>query len=336
MTIDIGKKIKKTDLCPSALLKLQEKAYAIDIKKLQKKIKSFEEISCPACNSKKSKNFFKKYSFNFKLCQKCKTIFMSPRPSQKIMDEYYSNSENYKFWAKYIFPKSEKIRKNEIHKLWIERIITYIKKFKLKHKSLLEIGSGYGTFGNLVITSNFFSKYLGIEPTPELSEVCKERKLKIINKKVEDVFLEEKFDIVVSFEVIEHIFNPQIFVRKINSLLKKNGSVFLSCPNGKGFDIEILKEKSQSVDSEHVNLFNPESMKILLQKNNFKVLEIFTPGRLDAEIVRDEILKGFSIKDEFLKKVLVNEWDKLGWPFQKFLAENNLSSHMWVCAKKIK
>ena len=97
---------------------------------------------------------------------------------------------------------------------------------KLKHKSLLEIGSGYGTFGNLVITSNFFSKYLGIEPTPELSEVCKERKLKIINKKVEDVFLEEKFDIVVSFEVIEHIFNPQKFVRKINSFLKKMDQYF--------------------------------------------------------------------------------------------------------------
>ena len=113
------------------------------------------------------------------------------------------------FGPNIFFLNLKKIRKNEIHKLWIERIITYIKKFKLKHKSLLEIGSGYGTFGNLVITSNFFSKYLGIEPTPELSEVCKERKLKIINKKVEDVFLEEKFDIVVSFEVIDIYLIPK-------------------------------------------------------------------------------------------------------------------------------
>ncbi len=97
-----------------------------------------------------------------------------------------------------------------------------------------------------------------------------------------------------------------------------------------------MKEKSQSVDTEHVNLFNPKSIEILLKKNNFKVLEIFTPGRLDAEIVRDEVLKGSIKLGDFLNKILIDEWDKLGWSFQKFLAENNLSSHMWVCAKKIK
>ena len=160
--------------------------------------------------------------------------------------------------------------------------------------------------------------------------------LVLLKKKIEDVFLKEKFDVIVSFEVIEHIFNPKSFIKKIHSLLKKNGSVFLSCPNGKGFDVEILKEKSQSVDTEHVNLFNPKSIEILLKKNNFKVLEIFTPGRLDAEIVRDEVLKGSIKLGDFLNKILIDEWDKLGWSFQKFLAENNLSSHMWVCAKKIK
>ena len=96
-----------------------------------------------------------------------------------------------------------------------------------------------------------------------------------------------------------------------------------------------MKEKSQSVDTEHVNLFNPKSIEILLKKNNFKVLEIFTPGRLDAEIVRDEVLKGSIKLGDFLNKILIDEWDKLGWSFQKFLAENNLSSHMWVCAKKL-
>ncbi len=183
MKIDIGKKIKKTDLCPGELLKLQEQAYAIDIKKLKEQMSSFVKINCPACGSKQNKNFFKKYDFNFKLCQKCETIFMSPRPSQKIMDEYYRDSENYKFWAEYIFPKSEKIRKNEIHKLWINRIINFLKKYKLPHKSLLEVGSGYGTFGSLVASSNFIKEYVGVEPTPELAEICEKRKLSIIKKK---------------------------------------------------------------------------------------------------------------------------------------------------------
>ena len=52
---------------------------------------------------------------------------MSPRPSEKQMAEYYANSENYEYWSKFIFPLSEKTRKNNIHKLWLSRIKRIIK-----------------------------------------------------------------------------------------------------------------------------------------------------------------------------------------------------------------
>ena len=38
--------------------------------------------------------------------------------------------------------------------------------------------------------------------------------------------------------------------------------------------------------------------------------------------------------DPFLKRVLVDEWERLGPPFQRFLAEHGLSSHMWLVARK--
>ena len=108
----------------------------------------------------------------------------------------------------------------------------------------------------------------------------------------------------------------------------------MSCPNGKGFDINVLKEKSQAIDSEHVNLFNTHSISLLLSKLNFETIDVFTPGRLDAEIVRDEAIKnGFKL-DPFLKKILIDYWEELGWPFQKFIAENKISSHMWIVAKR--
>ena len=61
-----------------------------------------------------------------------------------------------------------------------------------------------------------------------------------------------------------------------------------------------------------------------------------TPGRLDAELVRDAVLAGkHSLgNDAFLKRVLLDEWDRLGWPFQQFLAGNGLSAHMWLVARR--
>ncbi len=334
--IDIGKPISEKDLCPDELLQNQMKAYMRDIKKLQKKKKLFVSVNCPACNSQKSKFAFMKYKFSFRRCSSCETIFMSPRPTSKIMSDYYSNSENYKFWSEFIFPLSDKVRKNQIHKLWFERIKNFLVQNRRTHENILEIGSGFGTFGEIVISNKLFKKYVGIEPSPELFEVCLSKGLEVYKERLEKFTYKKKFDVAVSFEVIEHIFNPKDFLKKINRLLKRKGLIFLSCPNGQGFDIKVLKEKSQAVDSEHVNLFNTNSIGLLLERSGFKLIDVFTPGRLDAEIVRDEILKNNFKADDFLHELLIEKWETIGWKFQKFLASNNLSSHMWTIAEKIK
>ena len=41
---------------------------------------------------------------------------MAPRPSEAVMADYYAHSENYAYWAKHIFPASESVRRDKIHK----------------------------------------------------------------------------------------------------------------------------------------------------------------------------------------------------------------------------
>jgi hypothetical protein len=119
--------------------------------------------------------------------------------------------------------------------------------------------------------------------------------------------------------------------------LNENGLLIITCPNGSGFDIEILRTESDSVDHEHLNYFNPKSIKHLFEKNKLEILEIITPGELDAELVRNKVLSNkINLNSQpFLKKVLIDEWDLLGEKFQQFLIDNKLSSNMWVVAKKI-
>ena len=112
--------------------------------------------------------------------------------------------------------------------------------------------------------------------------------------------------------------------------------MIISCPNGQGFDISVLRETSLAIDPEHVNLFNPKSLGSLVESCGYEVLEATTPGRLDAEFVHTAIEDGtLDVSSRpFLKSVLSDEWDKLGWPFQQFLATNGLSSHLWLAARK--
>ena len=98
----------------------------------------------------------------------------------------------------------------------------------------------------------------------------------------------------------------------------------------------VLQDRSDTVDVEHLNYFHPASLSILLQTSGFEVLEALTPGKLDAELVRKKVLAGdVDISTQpFLQQVLLEGWDSLSVPFQQFLANNRLSSHMWLVARK--
>jgi 2-polyprenyl-3-methyl-5-hydroxy-6-metoxy-1,4-benzoquinol methylase len=334
----LGERLSEKELCPEDLLAEQEAAFARDIARMHRRAAEFVEVSCPACGGNEARPAFEKYGFRFKSCDACRTLYMSPRPSPAVMADYYSNSENYAYWAKYIFPASEASRREKIHKPWLERVVDLCDRHGVPRGTLLEIGPGFGTFSSVATQSGKFKRVLAVEPTPEMAQACRERGVEVIQKRVEDIGSEiGHVDVMVSFEVIEHLFEPRDYVAQCAALLPPGGLLVVSCPNGLGFDIAMLGPKALAVDAEHVNLFNPESLGQLLRRSGFAVLEASTPGRLDAEFVREAALKGEIdlSADPFLKRVLLDEWDTLGWPFQQFLAANTLSSHMWIAARRV-
>lgn len=334
---NIGEKLSEAELCPDDLLAGQEAAYARDIARLQARQDEFVAVGCPACGAEAHVPAFAKFGFSFRRCASCATIYMSPRPSEAVMADYYASSENYAYWATHIFPASEASRREKIHRPWLARILAYCERHGVPTGTLVEVGPGFGTFCAVATESGRFGRVLAIEPTPELARACRARGVEVIERRVEEAAVAVTgADVLVAFEVIEHLFAPRRFVHDAAKLLKPGGLLVLSCPNGLGFDIATLGPDSLAVDSEHVNLFNPDSLSLLTREAGFEILDVTTPGRLDAEFVRDAVLAGkIDLSGQpFLKRVLVEEWDSLGWPFQQFLAGNGLSSHMWLAARK--
>lgn len=335
--MDVGEKLSEKELCPDELLKGQEEAFARDIERLRAKQSQFVTVSCPACASADCRPELEKFGFSYVTCNQCETLYMNPRPSPEIMTAYYADSENYRYWAKYIFPASEASRREKIHKPWLRRVVDYCKRFGISKGTLVEIGSGFGTFCSVAQESGQFQRVIAVEPTPEMAQACRNRGLEVSNCRIEDIDPGElpPADVVVSFEVIEHLFEPRQFLEQCARLLKPGGLLVISCPNGQGFDITLLREKSLAIDVEHLNFFNPKSLRLFLESMDFTVLQTSTPGRLDAEFVHESAIKGEIdlSSDPFLKRVIVDEWEKLGWPFQQFLAEQGLSSHLWAAAR---
>ena len=327
----------ENDIRPYQLLREQKKRFQIDINNIKKRIHEFCFVNCPSCNANNYKLKFKKFNFQYVACQNCETSYVNPRPTPEIIKWYYTNSENYKFWNKYTFPLSEKSRIKSIIKPRINRILEICEKENVKKDLFVEVGPGFGTFGQELIKTNYFSKFLAIEPMPDLAETCRKKGLDVIEENIEDIKLNSvKATVIGSFEVIEHLFSPLEFLKGINKQLKKDGLIFITCPNINGFEVKTLGKISDTYDIEHLNYFSIESLSSLIEKSGFKVIQTMTPGLLDADIVRKKINLGqkkISNKN-FLHSILIKEWDQLGNSFQKFLSENKLSTHMWIVAKK--
>lgn len=339
MTALFSQPLSEKELCPDQLLSGQEAAYARDIARLMERKDEFVAVPCPACGASDGALAFEKFGCVFRTCATCATIYMSPRPSPAVMADYYGDSENYRYWATHIFPASEASRREKLHRPWLERVVDLCGRHEVPCGTLLEVGPGFGTFAALATASGRFARVLAIEPTPEMAAACRERGVAVIERRIEEVGDSELdgADVIVSFEVIEHLFAPETFIAQAWRLVRPGGLLILSCPNGQGFDVAMLGAHSQAIDTEHVNLFNPQSLGRLLEAHGFQVLEASTPGRLDAELVREAALKGDCdlTGDPFLRRVLLDEWDRLGWPFQQFLSANGLSAHMWLAARRL-
>jgi SAM-dependent methyltransferase len=144
-------------------------------------------------------------------------------------------------------------------------------------------------------------------------------------------------DLVTCFEVIEHVHAPVDFVRALLALAKPGGYVLVTGLGTEGFDIQILWERSKSISPpHHLNFLSVEGYERLFARVGFVEIEVRTPGRLDLDIVRNAWLADPSVLngDRFVRLLLRKRDAAVHERFQQFLAENHLSSHVRVLARR--
>ncbi len=332
-----AQKLSENEIRPDDIMEKQKDAMMADIEYILKRKSGFVKVKCPACNADRGRLAFQKYTLDYQRCGDCRTIYINPRPTEDQLADFYRNSQNYEYWNKYIFPATEDARREKIFKPRAERVREICKKQKMKPKTLVEVGAGFGTFCEEVQKLGFVEKVIAVEPTPGLAQTCRAKGLNVIESPVEKAeFAPGSVDLVCSFEVLEHLFDPADFIEKCAKIMRPGGLAVITNPNGEGFDVVVSPEHSGTVDVEHLNYFNPDSMRVLFERFGFEVLEVTTPGKLDAELVRKMFLSEQLKRedDPFLYQVLVERWDDLADDFQEFVAGHNLSSHMWTIARK--
>ena len=293
-----------------------------------------EEIDCPACNTI-GKQTFSKDSFDYCKCVVCCTLYVNPRPNVESFTNYYTNSPSSKYWATTFYKETADSRRKNIWKPKARIIADVLEGKDEKEYQIIDIGGGYGIFAEEMRKISRLPVMI-IEPAPHLAKVCREKGFTVIEKFLEKVSigdLSESPKCFVSFELFEHLHNPEDFLLNLNSLMQPNDLFIFTTLSGTGLDIQVLWENSPSVSPpHHLNFFNPSSIKIILERIGFKCIEVSTPGKLDIDILNNN---KEHVKNRFWKTFLDNTDDTQKQMWQTVVTESSLSSHMMVVCKKL-
>jgi 2-polyprenyl-3-methyl-5-hydroxy-6-metoxy-1,4-benzoquinol methylase len=162
---------------------------------------------------------------------------------------------------------------------------------------ILDVGCGDGTVSRLFLRAG--KVVFGVDIVPEFAEKASK---KGIEAKVADVtkdglpFLEMEMDVVCAGALIEHLYDPEFFLRECHRVLKEDGLLVLSTPNiasltsrlrmlfggGPKFYTPALSWQFGG----HIRIFTSRTLKRLVEENGFAVEEMtsnlvsFIPTRL--------------------------------------------------------
>jgi len=296
-----------------------------------------EDIPCPACESDSVEFSFEKNGFGYVICDVCGTLYQSPRPSQKDFERFYKESPSASYWAKTFFPSVAEQRRKLLFRPKVKEIAELCKRDGFSPALVADIGAGYGLFLEEWGRKFPATKLIAIEGNPDLAEVCRSKNLEVLQCFADEATdLYGQVDLAIALEVIEHVHNPLAFCYSLKRLLREGGKVLLTGLTVNGFDIQMLWEYSKSVSPpHHINFMSILGLGHLLTRAGFSNLRIFTPGKLDVDIVLNAINeKNDILKDQRFMSHLMRQGEETLRAFQKFLGQRQLSSHFWVFAER--
>jgi len=241
----------------------QEALGSLDIRIPRWEDNDLEDVPCPLCRSE-SRDVIRKRPDGLvvNLCSRCGLLFVSPRPSDLALAKFYSDymllhgrgdyrSEDY--WmgirnSQYALATSD------------PRILFLVSHgIKIRGMRVLDVGCGNGSF-LLKCRRLGASSVVGVEPEKKMANAAKSH----LDIEVYDGYLENMpedkglFDLVVLWDVLEHLSDPCRVMRQIVERLEPDGAIAAMTPNAGGFRTEGMGWTGFRVDFEHVCYYTKE------------------------------------------------------------------------------
>lgn len=209
-------------------------------------------------------------------CNNCGLVYLNPMFKNEYLGMIYPES---------IIPNQiniESLISSSIHKYsgLVEIITKYTK--NVTNNLFFDIGARFGVMSELMSRKGYDA--WGIELNKKCVKVANDSGLnKIINGTIHNLplILKEKkinkVDIFSLDDVIEHLLDPSSDLKILNSCQEVGGYLFIKTMNWDSIGRILYGKNWYYIHSQHTYYFTEKSLKVLLEKCGYKVIDVISP-----------------------------------------------------------
>src|SRR4029453_14769434 len=220
---------------------------------------------CPLCgNDRRNFTFRLHEPYRVARCVECGFYYLYPRLIESAMQEVYRESSYYEGGACGYADSSYTAQEFALRATF-KRLLRNLAKRGLTGGDLLEIGCGYGFL--LDEARSFFERRVGTDFSPEGADIARATGAEVFVGGIEQVPFEAKFDCVIGTKLIEHVYEPLSFVKRLAAHTKPGGHIILATPDIGGVLRKAMGQRCLSFKvREHVVYFDYRRLSSLMRR----------------------------------------------------------------------
>ncbi|PAF43794.1 methyltransferase domain-containing protein [Helicobacter sp. 11S03491-1] len=184
---------------------------------------------------------------------------------------------------------------------------------------VLEVGCGKGAFAKYLPTKD----YTGLEFSTQAKKMAAKEGICIENISIEEYAQthQNNFDVVCSFQVLEHVSDPGSFLQSKLEVLKKGGLMIIAIPSEDSFAKDWVNN-ILNMPPHHVSRFSDRCLESVAHIFNLKLCEIYHENvqpehtqYYKSVIWAKKFLPLSPLIDRKLKRKIINRLGKIGTKF---------------------
>lgn len=182
-----------------------------------------------------------------------------------------------------------------------QHLISFIEKYIPYNGKILDIGSATGTlsiyFASLGLTVDGLELSKNAINIANINKkILKIKNVTFLNDSIEEFVTHKKYDLIVCFEVLEHIQDDKKCLIKISKLLVDHGVLAISVPskNAPLFKMGLLTKFDKKVG--HLRRYSLFEIKNLLNSIGIRVIDVKKSEGLLRNILYTNKIMGYFIK----------------------------------------